>query len=117
MLALDPRGVVATTVAGTLVGFLAGNLLVLRWAGMVLLVPWSALVRRDRALAGYALFANIVFFTSMRRELAQYAAMVGDGEDPSQQEIASEYGMGAGLGRALDRYSLPALARRLRSRA
>lgn len=116
MLALDPAGVLATTVAGVLVGFLSGNLLILRWAGMVLLVPWAAVIRRNGPLATYALFANGVFFWSMRPELAQYAAMLNDDADPSQEEIAAEYGMGARLGRALDRYGVPGLVGRLRRR-
>jgi len=51
----------------------------------------------------------------MRPELRQYGAMRGQGTDPTNEEIAVEFGMGAGLGRALDRYGLlPALARRIR---
>lgn len=116
MLALDPVGVAATTAAGAVIGFLAGNILVLRWAGLVLLVPWAALVRRDGPLAVYTLFGNAVYWWTMWPELSQYGAMRGSGTDPSQEEIAAEFGMGAGLGRALDRYSMPAIWQRIRRR-
>jgi len=112
MLSVDPVGVVATAVAGLGLGFAAGSLLVLRWAGLVLLVPWFALVRHDRPLALFAAFANVAYFTALRSELRQFVGMLRRGTLPSEEEIGTGLAMGGSLGRAFDRYSLRALLQR-----
>ena len=114
LLVFDPVGLVAMLGLGMLLGFLAGNILVLRWAGFILLVPWLAIVAGSPAMAAWMVFADVVFAIAMIPELRQYLAMRRLANDPSNEEIALEYGMGASLGRALDRYSIPGLLGRLR---
>lgn len=116
LLVLDPVGLVLMVVLGMLLGFLAGNILVLRWAGLVLMIPWMFLVTGVVAGA-YMTFAVLVYLFAMRPELLQYWALRGGEHDPSNEEIADEFGMGAGLGRAIDRYSIPGLVARRRSQA
>ena len=94
-----------------------GNILVLRWAGMILLIPWFAIATGDPALVAYMVFADLVYLVAMRPELTQYWAMRSEHTDPTNEEIADEFGMGAKLGRAIDRYGLPGLISRLRSPA
>jgi glycerol-3-phosphate acyltransferase PlsY len=113
VLAIDPIAIVGTTVLGALLGFVLGNVLVLRWAGMVLLIPWMALSSGDVWTLGYIVFAVGTYFVAMIPELRQYAGMLGRSTDPTNEEIAVEFAMGAGLGRAIDRYGLvPRLRRR-----
>jgi len=115
LLVIDPVAVVGTTLLGAAAGFIVGNILVLRWAGMILLVPWLWLVTGDPWLTGYMVFADMVYLWAMRPELRQYWAMRDRGTDPTNEEIAIEFGMGQGLGRALDRYGvLPGLVRAYR---
>ena len=115
LLVIDPLAVVGTTLLGMLAGVVAGNILVLRWAGMVLLIPWLWLATGDPWFLAYIVFVDVVYLVAMRPELSQYGAMRSGGTDPSNEEIALEYGMGSRLGRFLDRYGvLPALLRRLR---
>jgi hypothetical protein len=65
----------------------------------------------------YILFVVGLYVWAMRPELGQYARMRGTGTDPTNEEIAIEFGMGRGLGRALDCHApLPAIARRMRGR-
>jgi hypothetical protein len=115
LLVIDPIAVVGTTLLGALVGFVVGNILVLRWAGMVLLIPWLWIATGDPWFLAYIVFVVVVYLLAMRPELGQYGAMRSQGTDPTNEEIALEFGMGARLGRALDRYGLlPLLVRRLR---
>ncbi|MCU0505438.1 MAG: glycerol-3-phosphate acyltransferase [Chloroflexi bacterium] len=115
MLVIDPLAVVGTTILGALVGFIVGNILVLRWAGMVLLIPWLWVATGSPWYLAYIVFAVGWYLLAMRPELAQYGRMRGKGTDPTNEEIAIEFGMGRRLGRALDRYApLPALARAAR---
>lgn len=112
LLVINPVAVVGTTLLGALIGFVVGNILVLRWAGMILLIPWLWVATGDPWTVGYMVFADAVYLFAMRPELGQYGAMRTHGTDPTNEEIALEFGMGQALGRALDRYGLlPALAR------
>lgn len=115
LLVIDPVGVIVTLILGMVLGFALGNILVLRWAGMILLIPWFWLTTGDPALVAYMVFADAVYLFAMRPELGQYFAMRGDHVDPTNEEIADEFGMGAKLGRAIDRYGLPGLFARGRS--
>jgi acyl phosphate:glycerol-3-phosphate acyltransferase len=115
LLVINPLAVVGTTFLGALLGFLVGNILVLRWAGMILLIPWLWLATGDPWTLAFIVFADAVYLLAMRPELGQYGAMRTHGTDPTNEEIAVEFGMGRGLGRALDRYGvLPALLRAAR---
>ncbi len=115
LLVIDPVAVVGTTLLGAVVGFVLGNILVLRWAGMILLVPWLWVATADPWIVGYMVFADVVYALAMRPELSQYWRMRGKGTDPTNEEIAIEFGMGRALGRGLDRYGLvPAMARAIR---
>lgn len=118
LLVIDPLAVLWTTLLGALAGFVVGNILVLRWAGMVLLVPWLWFATGSPWYLAYIVFVVLLYLFAMRGELGQYARMRGTGTDPTNEEIAIEFGMGRRLGQALDRYApLPALARRLRGTA
>lgn len=116
LLVIAPVAVVGTTLLGALVGLVVGNILVLRWAGMALLIPWLWIATGDPFTLLYIVFVDVLYLLSMRPELSQYGSMRTRGTDPTNEEIAIEFGMGARLGRFLDRYApLPALLRRLRT--
>jgi glycerol-3-phosphate acyltransferase PlsY len=111
---IDPIGAILMICGGAVLGFLAGNILVFRWGGMALMIPWFALTKSDPAYLAWILFAVGFYLFSMRPELTQYAAMQATGHKASNEEVADEFGMGARLGRAIDRYGIPALVGRLR---
>jgi glycerol-3-phosphate acyltransferase PlsY len=115
LLAIDPVALVGTTILGFGVGFLAGSILVVRWAGFLLLVPWLWLSTGSLWAVAYIVIALLLYFGASARDFMQYRAIVGRGTIPSNEQIAAEVGMGQGLGRALDRYGLlPALVRAVR---
>lgn len=113
LLVIDWVGVLVTNLAGGLLGLVLGNLLVLRWAGLVLMIPWFWFRTGDWAYLAYIIFVNLVYWISMMPELKQAFDLQAGGAMPSQQELASFLGMGENLGRVLDRYSLPAVLKRL----
>lgn len=112
---LDPLGAIATLLLGTVLGFAVGSILVLRWGGMALMIGWAWLVRGDPAFVAYMVFAVVTYLVAMRGELGQYFSMRGESVEPSNEEIAVEFAMGARLGRAIDRFNLVTLLRRLRA--
>jgi glycerol-3-phosphate acyltransferase PlsY len=106
MLAIDPLGLILMNIAGAVLGMLIGHLLILRWGGLILLIPWLWFTTHDPWALGYIVLANLVYWYSMYPELSQYARLLKTDIDPSQEEIARFMGMGLGLGRFMDRYSL-----------
>lgn len=115
LLVIDPVGLVLMLVLGMLIGLVVGNILVLRWGGFVLLVPWFWFTTGDPLYVAYMVFADVIFTIAMIPELRQYIAMRRLDHDPSNEDIAKEYGMGASLGRVLDRYSIPGLVKGFRA--
>ena len=116
LIVIDLIGLVVTNVLGFALGVLAGNILVLRWAGLVLLIPWMWLRFHDWAYVAYMAFVNVIYWVAMTPDLKQYFQFKDAAIDPTQEELAEFLGMGARLGRLLDRYSLPALWSRFRGR-
>lgn len=112
LLAIDPLALVATTILGFGIGFLAGSILVVRWAGFILLVPWLWFSTGDLWALAYILVVLALYFGASARDFVQYRRIVKRGVMPTNEQIAAEIGMGRGFGRALDRYGLlPALLR------
>jgi glycerol-3-phosphate acyltransferase PlsY len=92
---LDLVGVVATSIAGMLLGGLLGQVLVMRWAGLLLMIPWIWLRTHDAAKLAYVLIANALFWYAMLPELRQYFRLRGEGELPDEQQVAEFMGMGS----------------------
>ncbi len=106
VLLLDPLGALVTTVAGAVLGLVIGHILIFRWAGLILLIPWMAWWHNDPAYVVYMVVANAIYWTSMIPELRQYVQLLKQGAPLTQEEIAGSFAMGASLGRTMDRYSL-----------
>ncbi|HEX5149187.1 MAG TPA: glycerol-3-phosphate acyltransferase [Candidatus Limnocylindrales bacterium] len=115
LLVIDPVALVGTTILGFGVGFLAGSILVVRWAGFLLLVPWLWVSTGSPWAIAYIVVVLALYFGASARDFRQYRGIVSRGTIPTNEQIAAEIGMGRGLGRALDRYGLlPALLRAVR---
>jgi glycerol-3-phosphate acyltransferase PlsY len=112
MLVIDPLGAVICNLGAVLLGVLLGQVHLVRWGGMALLIPWLWLRTGDWAYLAYILFANAMFWVSMRRDVKQYYEFHKQGAFRNQEELSDFLDMGRGLGQLMDRYSLPALFRR-----
>ncbi|HYO44223.1 MAG TPA: glycerol-3-phosphate acyltransferase [Candidatus Limnocylindrales bacterium] len=117
LLVIDPIGLVLMLTLGMVIGFLAGNILVLEWTGFILMVPWLWLTTGDPAAVAFMASVLAMWAIAMLPELRQYAAMISLPNAPTNEQVVQEYGMSAKLGRAMDNYSIPALVKRLRSTA
>ena len=109
LLVIDPLGAVIANVVGMALGMIIGNLLIFRWAGLVLMIPWFLWRTPGWYHVSYMAFVNAIYWISMMPELGQYFEYRKKGIDPSQEELAEFLGMGKGLGRIMDRFSLTAL--------
>lgn len=113
-LVVDWLGVVVTTVVSLIVGILAGRVLVLRWSGVVLMIPWIWWTTGDSWQVAFAVVANALYWTAMIPELRQYFQFRSEGTLPGEQDIAELLGMGS-FWRKVSRYSLRPSASRTRS--
>jgi glycerol-3-phosphate acyltransferase PlsY len=109
LLVIDPLGAVIANVVGMALGMIIGNLLIFRWAGLILMIPWFWLRTPGWYHVSYMVFVNAIYWISMMPELGQYFEYQKKGINPSQEDLAEFLGMGKGLGRIMDRYSLSAL--------
>jgi hypothetical protein len=94
-----------------LVGGLLGQVLLMRWIGLVLMIPWIWFRTHDVVKLAYVLIANTLFWFAMLPELKQYFRLRREGELPDEQEVAEFMGMGS-VYRVVQRYNLVNLFRK-----
>ena len=112
VLVIDPLGIVVCNVVAVVLGVLLGQVHLVRWGGMVLLIPWLWLRTGDPAVLAYIVFANIVFWIAMRKDVKQYYQYHKERVFRNQEELSDFLDMSRQLGRFMDRYSIPALLNR-----
>lgn len=112
MLVIDPLGLVVTNLAGSVIGWLVGDVLVLRWSFLFLLIPWLWLRTDDPAYLIYAIVINLIYWVKMSPELTQFVHILKQGGLSTQEEVAGDMAMGQKLGRFLDHYGAPSLVRK-----
>jgi glycerol-3-phosphate acyltransferase PlsY len=105
---LDWAGVLITSLAGMGIGILLGQVLLIRWAGLVLMIPWTWFRTHDALRVAYVILMNALFFFAMRRELRQYFRLKREGKLPDPQAVAEFMGMGS-MYRIARRFSLARL--------
>lgn len=116
LLVFDPLGLVVALGLSVVAGFAVGRVVVLREAAVPILVAWSLFVRGDPLVASFAALAVLVYRLAALPETRRSRAATR-GRRESNEEISREYGMGARLGRAIDRWGVPGIVRRLRARS
>jgi glycerol-3-phosphate acyltransferase PlsY len=110
---LDWLGVVVTTIGGVVAGILAEHVLILRWSGVVLMIPWIWFRTHDVQKLLYVIIANALYWTAMIPELRQYFELRTRDKIPDSSEVADLLGMRS-FWQAVRPYSLPSLFRKMR---
>ena len=111
---VDWLAIVVTNAIGLVTGIVAGNLLVLRWTGFFLLIPWFWLVRGDWPHVLYGVGTNVLYVLAVWKDVLPYLQALKTGKVPTQEEIGEFLGMGKRFGRMLDQYNIFTLFRKLR---
>jgi glycerol-3-phosphate acyltransferase PlsY len=70
LLVIDPLGVLVANVTGMVLGLIIGNLLLFRWAGLVLMIPWFWIRTQSWYYVSYIVFVNAVYWITMWPELS-----------------------------------------------
>lgn len=113
-LIIDWIGVVVTAAIAMVVGIAVGKVLVIRWSGIVLMIPWLWWRTGDLWVVGFAVVANTLFWLALVPELRQVGRFRTDGSLPDEQTIAELLGMGRFWSR-VSRFSIPSVLHRVRN--
>jgi len=113
MLVINWFGIIITNLAGMVLGYLTGSILVMRYGWYVLSIFWYWIYFCDIWYVGFMVTANILFWTAMSKDLAKFAALKKEEDLAVAEETVSEFLlMGKSPGRFLDKYGLPALVKK-----
>ena len=104
-LVLDWLGVLVTNTGGILLGGLWGQAMVMRYAGLLLMIPWIWFRTYDPAKLAYVLVANALFWSAIWPELRQVLSLRKAEDRPDEQQLAELMGMGS-VYRVVRRFSL-----------
>lgn len=117
LLVINWFGLILVNITSIILGFITGSVLVLRWSGYVLMIFWLWYHFQDFRFAIFMVLINFFFWFSMRKDLARFIELKKKkGISFTEEDVSEFIVMGRGLGRALDRYSLWALLRRILSK-
>jgi glycerol-3-phosphate acyltransferase PlsY len=110
-------GTLLVNVVSTILGFITGSVVVMRYTGYYLMIFWLWHYFHDYRYAVFMFVMNLLFVYSMRKEIARIIELRKKGlMKMTGEELSESMFMGKGIGRAIDRYSLPALYTKLKNR-
>lgn len=115
VLVIDWLGLVIPNLAGILIGWLAGDILVLRWSWLILLIPWFWFRTHDPVYILFAVTCNLIYWGKTFPELKQFyqiLRVLKKGTKRTQEQVAMDMAMGRRLGRFMDLYGVPRLVSR-----
>jgi len=91
----------------SILGYLTGSILVLRWGAYILLIGWFWYYFRDPYYVLFMVMANILYWTSMWSDLARFQELKKKkGLKFTEEEVSEFLLMGKSPGRFLDKYGL-----------
>lgn len=117
LLVINWFGLILVNFAATILGFVLGSVLIVRWGGYVLMIFWLFYYFKDWRYALFMILINFFFWFSMRKDLYRFMELKKKkGIEFSEEDVSQFILMGKSLGRVLDRYSLIVVYKRLKNR-
>jgi len=110
-------GTLFVNIISTILGFITGSIIILRYTGYILMIFWLWYYFNDYRYAVFMFLMNFLFWFSMRKEVARFYELKKKGYlKMTEEELSESMFMGRGIGRAVDRYSLPVLFKKIRNK-
>jgi len=114
LLVINWFGILIANVAGMILGYLVGSVLVMRYGWYFLTIFWYWIFFNDIYYVLFAVVANFIFWNALRVELYKYYKLEKEQNLDASEEAVSEFLlMGKGLGRFIDNYGFPALIKKI----
>ena len=118
LLVINWFGLLLVNLAATILGFITGSVLVVRWGGYVLMIFWLWYYFNDWRYALFMILINFFFWFSMRKDLSRFIELKRKkGMEFTEEDVSQFILMGKSLGRALDKYSLFAFYKKLKNKS
>lgn len=116
ILAIDWLGLVIANAAASILGFITGSILVLRWGAYVVLIFWFWIWFRDLYYVAFMVLANFFFWFSMRSDLKRFDDLKKkQGLKFSEEDVSEFILMGRSPGRMVEKYGLYFIIKRILS--
>ena len=107
-------GILIANAASSILGFISGSILVMRFGWYVLLIFWFWYYFRDLYYVLFMVLANFLFWFSMRKDLARFQQLKKQKNlEFTEEDISQFIMMGKTPGRFLDKYGLYFVVKRL----
>ena len=111
-------GVFIAHAGAVVLGYLLGNVLIMRAAGNILYIFWFWIYFNDINHVGFIILANVVFWIATTRHIKGLVELKEEtSEELNQEYMSKKLLMGAGFGRFIDNYGFPALLKKLFKRS
>ena len=114
-LAFDPIGIIVCSILGMVLGILSGQVVLIRWIGMFLMIPWAAFFHPGWEPPVYVTIAVGIFWFAMRDELKRFLELSQENKITDQKIVAEFMGMGSVYG-LVERFSIPSLIKRIKTK-
>jgi len=107
LLIINWFGILIANAGATVLGFITGSVLVVRWGGYFILIFWFWYYFNDIFYVAFMVLANFFFYMAMGKDLMRFRELkVKKGINFTEEDVSEFILMGRSLGRALDKYSL-----------
>ncbi|MEE4194387.1 MAG: glycerol-3-phosphate acyltransferase [Anaerolineae bacterium] len=111
----DFIGILCSSILGVVLGVLSGQVVLIRWTGILFMILWAILFHEGWQATVYVVLANLIFWFAMRKEIARFLELRRKKEIQDQKIVAEFMGMGSMYG-FIERFSIPGIIRRWRSK-
>ncbi|MBN1388373.1 MAG: glycerol-3-phosphate acyltransferase [Bacteroidales bacterium] len=114
LLVINWFGYFVANAAASVLGYLTGSILVLRWGAYILLILWFWIYFQDIYYIIFMVLANFLFWFSMRHDLRRFRELKKiKGLKFSEEDVSDFILMGKSMGRFMDKYGLYHVIKRL----
>ena len=113
-LVFDWFGTLVTSILGIIFGVLSGQVVLIRWTGIILMIFWALIFHDGWQPVVYVILSNAIFWFAMREELKRFLELKRQDNLLDEKVVAEFMGMGR-MYPLIQRYSLPSLLKKYRN--
>jgi len=97
----------------SILGYILGSIMVLRWSSYFLLIFWFWFYFQDVYYVIFMVLANFLFWFSMRKDMISFQEAKKKGVKFTEEQLSEYMLMGKSMGRFMDKYGLINILKRL----
>lgn len=114
LLVINWFGLIIANGVASILGYIVGSIMVLRWSSYFLLIFWFWFYFRDVYYVIFMVLANFLFWFSMRKDMISFQEAKKKGVTFTEEQLSEYMLMGKSMGRFMDKYGLINILKRLK---